>query len=392
MVRALIFLSIILLYGLLNYWIGMRLWQLAGKFIPHVTASLYWLVFWLVVLSFLAGRLCERYVNYKIGQPLILLGSYWMAAMVYLAIILGLLELVRLADKRLTFLPRGAYEQFPTAPLIGFSVLIIVIVIIGYGWWNARIPHIIHYDINIPKQAGSIKQLHVVAVSDLHLGNTVHNKRLQGLVEMVNGLNPDIILLPGDIVDEDPMPFIEQNMGHTLRKLAPRYGIYAVPGNHEYIGGRWVEIINGLEKAGVNVLQDEVIKVADSFYVVGRDDLYSRYYTNNKRSDLQTIVQGIDKALPVIAIDHQPVNLSEPEEQGVDLQISGHTHRGQFFPFNIVTARIFEIDRGYLRKENLQVIVSTGFGTWGPPVRIGSQSEILDIVINFNSPAGKSPS
>ncbi|WP_347487725.1 metallophosphoesterase [Desulfoscipio sp. XC116] len=383
MIRILVFAIIILLYGLLNFWIGLRMWQLAGKYIAHVPACLYWLVFWFIVLSFILGRLCKKFMAPEISRFLIVLGSYWMAVMVYLAIVIGLLELVRFIDKYFAFLPPGGFDQSPSALMIGLGVVMIVLVIVGYGWRNAGNPQVIHYDISIPKQAGTVKQLHIVAVSDLHLGNIVHNGRLSGLVDTIIDLNPDMILLPGDIVDEDPLLFIQQSMGHTLRKLAPRHGIYAVPGNHEYIGGHGAEIITGLEKAGVKVLRDEAVKVADSFYVVGRDDLYSGYYRGRQRSDLKTIVQGIDNAQPVIVIDHQPVNLNEPEDLGVDLQISGHTHHGQLFPFNIVTARMFEVDWGYLRKGNLQVIVTSGFGTWGPPVRVGSRSEIIDILITF---------
>ncbi|TYO94498.1 metallophosphoesterase [Desulfallas thermosapovorans] len=260
MARILVLSIIVLIYGLLNYWIGMRMWQLLGKFIPNLPVGLYWSIFWFIVLSYIAGRFGERFLSPEIFRFLTILGSYWLAVMVYFAMVLGLLELVRFTYKHITFLPRGAFDQFPAAPLIGLGVVMIVLIIVIYGWLNARNPQVVHYDINIPKQAGNIKQLHVVAVSDLHLGNIVHNKRLNELVVIITKLNPDIILLPGDIVDENPLPFIEQNMEYTLRRLAPRYGIYAVPGNHEYIGGSWVEIISGLEKAGVKVLRDEVVK------------------------------------------------------------------------------------------------------------------------------------
>ncbi len=387
MLRTLVFSLTILLYGMLNYWVGLRMWQLIGKFIPYLPNALYWFVFWFIAMSFITGRLGEKYFSQKIFLFLTLLGYYWMATMVYLAIVLSLLELVRLADQRLAFLPRGVFGQFPAAPVLGLGVIMIVLVVVGYGWWNARNPQVIHYDINIPKQAGILEQLHVVAVSDLHLGNIVDNKRLAGLVDMIITLNPDIILLPGDIVDGDPQPFIKQDMDNTLCRLAPRYGIYAVPGNHEYLGGNFAEIITNLKKTGIEVLRDEVVLVEDSFYLVGRDDIYGKYYTGIGRKDLQSVVGGIaeNNALPIIVLDHQPVNLDEPGGQDMDLQISGHTHHGQFFPFNMVTDRIFEVDQGYLRKGDLQVIVSTGFGTWGPPIRVGSRSEILDIQITFSS-------
>ena len=238
---------------------------------------------------------------------------------------------------------------------------------------------------SIPKQAGNLRKLHVVAVSDLHLGPIVHSGRLAVLVEMIQQLKPDLILLAGDIVDEDPGPFIEQNMKAAFLRLKTQYGIYAVPGNHEYIGGHWNDIFAALREAGVHVLQDQVVKVADSFYLTGRDDWHRKYFTGTARKSLSQIIGNINLALPVLLIDHQPNDLTEPQEQGVDLQISGHTHRGQFFPNNLITKQMFEVDWGYLRRDNLQVIVSSGFGTWGPPIRVASPPELLDIKIRFQA-------
>ncbi|HWI54984.1 MAG TPA: metallophosphoesterase, partial [Desulfobacteria bacterium] len=123
--------------------------------------------------------------------------------------------------------------------------------------------------------------------------------------------------------------------------------------------------------------------VADSFYIVGRDDKSGSRFTGHKRKNLQDIISAVDRSLPVIVMDHQPTNLGETERAGVDLQVSGHTHRGQLFPNHLITRRIYEVDYGYLRKGNLNVIVSSGYGTWGPPIRVGSVAEIVDINVEF---------
>ncbi|KAF1086623.1 putative metallophosphoesterase [Sporotomaculum syntrophicum] len=387
MFRILAFSIIILLYGLLTYWIGLRMWQLVGRFIPYLPIALFWLMFWLIAFSFFAGHLSKKYLAPGISRWLILLGDYWLAFMFYCLIVLAILELFLLAGQRLAFLPRGSYDQFPAALVLGLGVLLTVLVIFSYGWWNARHPQVTHYDISIPKSAGQLKQLHVVAVSDLHLGIIVDNYRLAELVAMVNDLKPDIILLPGDIVDGDPLPYIEQNMAETWRRLKSRYGIYAVLGNHEYIGGQSATIINRLEQTGIKVLRDAVVLVEGSFYLVGREDVYSSFFNGNERKTLASIMAGIDRdpKKPAIVLDHQPVHLDEPWEQEVDLQISGHTHRGQLAPLSLITEHIFEVDYGYLCKGQLQIIVSSGFGTWGPPIRVGNRPEILDILIKFTS-------
>ncbi len=230
----------------------------------------------------------------------------------------------------------------------------------------------------------------MVAVSDLHLGIIVDNHRLAELVTMINDLNPDIILLPGDIVDGDILPFIEQNMAETWHRLKPHFGIYAALGNHDYIGGQSANTISRLEQTGIKVLRDEVVLMENSFYLVGREDVYGSFFNGNEQKTLASIMAGIaqEPQKPVIVLDHQPVHLDEPWEQEVDLQLSGHTHRGQLAPLSLITEHIFEVDHGYLCKGQLQIIVSSGFGTWGPPIRVGSRPEILDILIKFTSLAG----
>ncbi len=239
------------------------------------------------------------------------------------------------------------------------------------------------YSITIPKQAGSLKELRVVAASDLHLGTIVHNGRLLKLVEMINSLQPDLVVLPGDVVDESPGPFAEQGMMDTFRLLSPKYGIYAVPGNHEYIGRKSEEIVKHLQEAGINVLRDDVVKIADSFYLLGRDDGSRRRFDGRVRKDLESLMESLERSLPIILLDHQPSRVREAAEEGVDLKLSGHTHRGQLFPFNLVTRRMYELDWGYLRRGDLHVVVSSGFGTWGPPVRVGSRPEIVQVDIRF---------
>lgn len=354
-----------------------------GKYVPHLDGRMYWTFFWVISMSYLVERVSERIFHLKITRWLTVLGSYWLAAMFYFIIALVLIESVRILDRWFTFLPRDFFDNPRTAPVAGLAALSVVFVIFLYGWWNARNPVVQHYDITIPKNAGNLERLKVVAVSDLHLGTIVHNGRLVRLVDMIERLQPDLILLPGDIVDEDPGPFIEQDMKTTFAQLSPGYGIYAVPGNHEYIGGQWKNIFFYLQEAGVRVLRDETVIVADSFYLVGRDDGARVIFEGIKRKELKDLLTGFNRSLPVILIDHKPGNLEEVREMGVDLQLSGHTHRGQFFPNNLITKRIFEVDWGYLRKGHLQVIVSSGFGTWGPPIRVGSRAEILDIDIQF---------
>ncbi len=371
---------VFLFYGTLNYYIGLRGVQAFGSLIPN--HKLYWSAFWLISLAYLAGRFGQKLLPDFAGRALTMVGAYWLAAMFYFILILGVLDLIMVLDHQLGFLPGIKHHPW-FAPAAGLVVLVLVLGVVGYGSWNARHPRVHHYDVTIAKPAGSLGQLHIVMVSDIHLGTIIHNGRLNKMVDMVNELKPDLVLLPGDVIDEDIGPSAEQQMAGTLKKVRAKYGVFAVPGNHEYISGRAEDTLRCLEKAGVRILRDRYLKVAGCFYVVGRDDRMSERFQGQNRLELPALMQGVDRSLPVFLLDHQPFHLSEAQEQGIDLLLSGHTHLGQLFPVQLITRRIFEIDWGYLRKGDFQVIVSSGFGTWGPPIRVGNTPEIVDIMVRF---------
>ncbi|NLW43586.1 MAG: metallophosphoesterase [Syntrophomonadaceae bacterium] len=368
-----------LVFGSLNFYIGWHLWVILRAWVPSSLGWVYWAIFWLVALSYIIGRAGSTVLPGRLGTHLTVLGSYWLACMYYLVIILLLVDLIGFLDHRLGFLP----EPLTNPHLAAAGVTLLTLGILVYGSWNAHHPRITEYSLEIPKKAGELSELRIVAASDVHLGPIVHNGRLRKMVEMVNSLEPDLVLLPGDIIDENIRPFLEQKMSETLRLLSPKYGTYAVLGNHEYMGGHVDETIRHLEEAGVKVLRDRWVLVADSFYVVGRDEVMSRYAGRRPRTPLSQILAGVDHTKPIIMIDHQPIDLDEADRVGIDLQVSGHTHLGQLFPNQLVTDRLFENDYGYSKKENLQVIVSCGYGTWGPPIRIGNTPEILYIKVKF---------
>ena len=221
-------------------------------------------------------------------------------------------------------------------------------------------------------------------VSDIHLGTIVQSDTLSKMVKTVNELKPDLILFAGDVFEENIEPSEKQQVSDNFRKLSAPYGVFAVLGNHEYIGSNADETIKYLGDSGVKVLRDSVQQIDGSFYLIGRDDISGARYNGAPRQDLKNLMDGVDRSLPVLLMDHQPSHLDEPVQQGVDLQLSGHTHAGQLFPIRLVTSRIFEDDWGLMRKGDFQLIVSSGYGTWGPPIRLGNTPEVVDIMIKFN--------
>ena len=373
---------IFLIYGGLNYYIGLRGWQALFSFVPFLSSKVYWPVFLLLSFSYFVSRFSEKFLPKMLYEGMTLVGAYWLAFMWYFLLVTTALDLLRLFDRWLRLVPIEIKRNLN--PALGLAVVILVVGIVSFGAWNAQHPQINHYDLTIAKQAGPLKQLHVVMVSDIHLGTIVHNGNLTKMVNMVNELKPDLILFAGDVFDENIESSNKQQVSDTFRKLSAPYGVFAVLGNHEYIGGNAEEAINYLGEAGVKVFRDSSQKIADSFYIIGRDDRSGTRFNGVPRQDLKNILQGVDRSLPIILMDHQPSQLEEPAEQGVVLQLSGHTHNGQLFPIQYITRRIFEKDWGLLQKNDFHLIVSSGYGTWGPPIRVGNTPEVVDIVIKFN--------
>jgi predicted MPP superfamily phosphohydrolase len=314
---------------------------------------------------------------------LVWIGSFWLGAILYFFLIIIFLDILRLINNSFPFFPAFAtFDYLKTKSAVLMISILAVFVLLGFGFINAKNPVIKELKLNVNKSAGNLKVLNIVMASDIHLGTIIGKNRLKEIVDKINGLNADIVLLPGDIVDEDVAPVIRNDIGSILIRIKSKYGTYAVTGNHEYIGG--VEpAVNYLSEHNINILRDSVLKIDDSFYLVGREDRSISSFAGKKRKELSALLSETDKSLPIILMDHQPFGLDSAVKNGIDMQISGHTHNGQLFPINLIEKFIFELSSGYLKKEQTHFYVSTGVGTWGPPVRIGNRPEIVNIKLLF---------
>lgn len=366
-----------LVYAAGNYYIGLRFFQ-SFHSIMEPYALLYWSVYIFLAVSKLVGRIARERLTCAANDIIIIIGDYWLAASYYFFLFWLFIDIGRLLSSIVGM-------ERVLGPSAGLGVLLLTGVLLTYGTWNARKVRVRHYDVTIPKAADDLAKLHAVMVSDVHLGVIVDNCRLEKMVSTINQLQPDIVFFAGDTIDEDVQRFVKKNMPEVLKKINARYGVFAVLGNHEYLGSNSQLAIKYLQQSGITVLKDEYQLLNQQFYIVGRDDPAAVNINGYPRLDLSTVMQGMDKKLPIILLDHQPIQLHEAQLNGVDLQLSGHTHHGQFFPNHYITKRMFEKDWGYLRKDNFQVIVSCGFGTWGPPIRIGNCPEIIDLMIYFEN-------
>jgi len=344
----------------------------------------YTITFIILASAYIGGRVLERITNGVVSRALDWLGAYWLGAMVYFLLIVIAIDLLRLLNHFLPLLPTALRQNMPPVNFIaGIVVTGIVAIVLIIGRWNATHPQIRRVEIILPKAAAT-DSLRIAFASDIHLGSLVGQRQLRQLVETINDLQPDVILFGGDILDEDLTPVIHHNLGRCLEQLKAPLGKFTVTGNHEFIGGV-DNAVKYLDEHGIVVLRDTSIQLPNGVQIIGREDRDSRRFKGIQRKALSELVKDTDLSGPSIVIDHQPMNLNEIVAAGIDLQLSGHTHHGQMWPFNYITSKIYRLSRGYERIGKTHFIVSSGYGTWGPPIRLASRSEIYLITLKFKS-------
>jgi len=366
-----------IVYGLANVYIGNRFfdWLTTLGAFPSIC---YWVVLILIAAAPILSRVLARARIAKI-ESLFIVGDWWLAITYWSVLLWLIVDIVTIVDRNLNFLPAIAKDMSNQ----GYSVLFVLLGMLAYGAWNALHPVVTHYDISINKKVEGIDRLKIILVSDIHMGRVIGMDRIERLARSLNELNPDLVLYAGDQIDDDATYVADHKIAEPLRNVKTRFGSYAVLGNHEYISGQPAIAVSLFENNGITVLRNQWTTVADAIYIVGRDDFSAGRYSNRAAETLEHIMQDIDKKKIIILMDHQPSRINEAAGQGVDLQVSGHTHKGQFFPNNLITQRMYEQDWGYLKKDAYQLIVSCGYGTWGPPIRLGNQPEIVEMNVTF---------
>lgn len=380
----LVFVAIALtIYGLVNFYIGRRGAQALAS--SPGARRVFLVLFIGLALVFPLGRILMALAKGWLTSVLIEVGTFHLAVMLYGFMAVLAVDFVRLANAFVPFLPRALTDPGSrSGPVVFGFVAGAVVLTIAAGAWNAARLRTVDLELRIPARSTGVDRLTVVAASDLHLGTLVGPERLEKVVRRMNALGPDIILFAGDIVDETVTEEIEAQLGGIMRRLRAPLGLYACPGNHEFYSGLERNLAC-LESCGITVLEDEAVEVDGAFILVGRRDPSSLRRRERRPSIREILSKSMLSAdLPVVVLDHQPLHLEEAEQAGVALQISGHTHDGQIFPIGLINGLIYELNWGYLRKSGTHYYVTSGAGTWGPPLRIGSRAEVVRIEIHFD--------
>jgi predicted MPP superfamily phosphohydrolase len=379
-----VFLAIALsIYGLVNFYIGRRGAQALAS--APAARRIFLVLFIGLALLFPVGRLLMALVRGPLTSVLVEVGTFHMAVMAYGSMAVLAIDLIRLVNAFLPFLPKSLFgESARAGPVVFAAAAGAVALTIAWGAWNATRLRTVDLDLSVPRKAGVVDRLTVVLASDLHLGELVGPSRLEKVVARMKALDPDVVLFAGDIVDESVTAKIETKLVAIMRRLSAPSGLYAAPGNHEFYSGLERNLAC-LRSCGITVLEDQAVRVGGAFTLVGRRDP-SSLKPGETRLSIPGILNaaGLDASLPIVVIDHQPLHLEEAEAAGVALQVSGHTHDGQIFPFDLINRLIYELNWGYLRKGGTQYYVTSGAGTWGPPIRVGSRAEVVRIRLSFS--------
>jgi predicted MPP superfamily phosphohydrolase len=378
--QMLIFFSIVLtIYSLANIYIFYKGYNAVPFLKDH--KLVYSLSFFILAGIFIVAKILESRHSSVVTDALNIVGGFWLAFMLY-GFLFFLLSDIVLLILRIPGIINGenilVYRKWSIIITISLSALLIT-----GGFINALIPVVKEYNISINKHAGDLRSLRIAAVSDIHLGSIIRKRSMKKLSSILQKLHPDIVLLLGDIVDGEIGPVLRGDMLQYFTCPKCDDGLYAITGNHEFIGGA-SRTIPYIESKGIRLLKDEVVSIEGGIQLIGRLDRDSRRYYGKERLTLSELMKQVDSTKPVILLDHQPFHLDESVKYGVDLELSGHTHNGQIWPLNYLTSAIYELSYGYLSKENTHFIVSSGYGLWGPRVRSGSRSEVLLVNIKFN--------
>ncbi|QIQ22077.1 metallophosphoesterase [Zophobihabitans entericus] len=381
---GLFFVIAVVLSFVIAVYIGCRLlaifnYSQSGYF-SSLPKKIFWVVIILASLSFILTRIFAKPDDYWFP----LLSNYifsFVLCLFFTCILFDIFFVLRYAFTRQRLKPKRKIKM---------AYLVIAIGMFAIGLHSASSPRTIIYDITIDKPA-LVKDLRIVQLSDIHVSETTSPESIKELVNKVNSLNADFIFITGDTLDMALFPYLEKGLPAILATLKSTYGTIVIFGNHEHYGTRLVtekntldDITKAFEDSNMLVLRDQVKYYPElGISLIGRDD-YVVPQLGRTRLELNDLITQVDTAKPVLLLDHQPRFLPEAARAGVDVMYSGHTHAGQVFPMNLLVEMMYDNAWGqYMIGNHFTSIVSSGYGLWGPPIRLLTQAEIVVTDIHF---------
>jgi predicted MPP superfamily phosphohydrolase len=304
------------------------------------------------------------------------IGYYSLPYLLYLFLTVLLVDIVLIINHLLKIIPVATIKSQTFRKNAFLIILTVPFLIVTIGaLWHGNI-QINRYQIDIPKKSSDLNHLKIAFAADLHLKGIADKAIVDAFVTKINSLNPDLVLLVGDIIEGDRKDAEMTVLEQTLRKINSKCGVYAAFGNHELHGGG--SKLNFFNNSAIKTLEDSFIQIDKSFYLVGRNDSRS-----NTRKTIEELFDGMQNNLPIIMLDHRPSDFGKVSSTNVDIQVSGHTHNGQLFPINYITSHIYDLSWGHKKINNTHFFVTSGLQAWGPAVKTAGTSEIMVIDIDF---------
>lgn len=352
------FLIVCLVYLLVIVGLSVAIWRSLKSYWAKIPAVILLLA---VSMMFFFQRAVSEDSPLWISRMMYVVGTTWLVVVLYGIIICAILFLVRLLSRL-----RGKTSFNPLSPLL---VGLLILLVLGVGYKVATTPQVVRYGVNTDYMTTG-DTLRFALVSDLHMGYAIGKSDMSKLVSIINDEDVDFCIIAGDLVDGDLRPVLHDDLGAPLRDIC--CPVFAVMGNHEYLGNADVaqEYIKSLN---ITLLRDSTA-ILDDVAIIGRDDVMVERFGQRARKSLSELVPS-DKLS--IVVEHQPMDIKSCAEVGATLYLSGHTHAGQVWPMRMFTKAIYPSDYGMSGFENTVGIVTSGYGTWGPRMRLGSNPEIV---------------
>ena len=320
----------------------------------------------------------------------------WIYSLMFSVIIDGVLLVLKAAKKN----PKSPRFLKNASIVTGAVYVISVLSAAIYGIRHVKEIKVNRHHIRINKKMPGVSKMKVVLAADLHLGYSIGLEQVEQMVKKINACHPDLVIIAGDIFDNSYDAISRpKEIEKALRGIKSEKGVFAVYGNHDIdedlFCGFSVQNKSKVKRdrredeflanSNITVLEDAVTCIDDAFYLVGRLDASKSGDGINKRKSLKELFKNLDRSKPIFLIDHQPTEMDEAAKEGADVQFSGHTHGGQFLPLSLSSSFIWENPWGVKKKKRMYSIVTSGVGIYGPDLRVGTDSEIMEITIHLKN-------
>jgi predicted MPP superfamily phosphohydrolase len=363
------------LFAAIGTWVAMHYYAFVNLTAIGFNGRILTPLLWVLALTFPLARILTFRLRHPLLKFMYWIGAVWMGSVFLLSFWFLISSLVR----RLAHFGglHAALDPLPWIHVTAFAVLAMIL----WGVITAmRGPREVHYAVDRSARYGMGRRARIVQISDVHLGLTLGVDFLKSLVERINRLEPDLVLITGDLFDPE-FPS-DKEASALLAKIKATRGVFAVSGNHEFYSGlqRFLDL---MQAAGIPVLDNESREAGEGLQIAGiHDPTANRFTSLGFTSDLPKSLRDLRSDNPSILLAHQPKDLEAAAAKRVDLVFSGHTHAGQIFPFSILVRLQFKYLAGrHALGPDTDLIVNTGTGFWGPPLRVGTVSQI--VVVDF---------